>query len=134
VPVEGVVHALRRIHAALVPRGAVIDTQPVVSEPIVEAGGQRLGTLDMREWRATIDAVDARIAETVDAGLFAIENELWCVVADEFDSGGEFLDVVSGWAGTRIPVALAERADSESSQLRVLQDVRVRLLRRLPTA
>jgi hypothetical protein len=56
------------------------------------------------------------------------------VVADEFDRGSEFLDVVSGWAGTRIPVALAERADSESSQLRVLQDVRVRLLRRLPTA
>lgn len=112
----------------------MIDTQPVVSEPIVEAGGERLGTLDMREWRATIDAVDARMAETVDAGLFAIENERWCVVADEFDSGREFLDVVGGWAGTRIPVALAERADGESVQVRVLQDVRVRLLRRWPTA
>jgi hypothetical protein len=88
----------------------------------------------MRKWRATIDAVDARIAETVDAGLFAIEHERWCVVVDEFGNGREFLDVVSGWDGTRIPVALAEQAASESVQVRVLQDVRVRLLRRRPTA
>jgi hypothetical protein len=56
------------------------------------------------------------------------------VVADEFDSGSEFLDVVSGWAGTRIPAPLAERAGSERSRVRVLQDVRVRLLRSRPAA
>jgi hypothetical protein len=126
------VHALRRIHAALDRDGIVVDTQPVVSEPIVEARGEQLGTLDMRDWRATIEAVDARIAEAVADGLFSVDDERWCLVADEFDTGAEFLEVVSAWAGTRMATALAERVASEGSPVRVVQDVRVRLLRALP--
>ena len=114
-------NALRRIHAALVPGGIVVDTQPVSAEPPVEGRDGRLGTLDMREWARTIDAVDGAILQAV-AG----------VVVDEFDSGGEFVEVVSGWRGTRIPPALAERAGSASPPVRVHQDVRLRLLRALP--
>jgi hypothetical protein len=123
------VHALRRIHAALVPRGIVIDTQPVSPRPPVMGRDGRLGTLDMREWRRTIDAVDARIAEAIDAGLFAVDAERSCVVSDEFDSGAEFVEVVSGWRGTRIPAALAARAQAGRPPVRVLQEVRLRLLR-----
>jgi hypothetical protein len=125
------VNALRRIRAALVPGGIVVDTQPVSAEPPVEARDGRLGTLDMRDWARTIDAVDGAILEAVADGLFAHEGEWSCVVPDEFDSGDEFVEIVSGWRGTRVPRALAERARAASPPLRVHQDVRIRLLRTL---
>jgi hypothetical protein len=131
VPVEGVVNALRRIHAALVPDGIVVDTQPISAEPPVEAHDGRLGTLDMREWARTIDAVDGAIRQALADGLFVLEGERSCVVVDEFDTGAEFVEIVSGWRGTRIPPALAERAQVSSPPLRVHQDVRLRLLRAL---
>jgi hypothetical protein len=133
VPLEGVVNALRRIHAALVPGGLVVDTQPLSPRPPVEAGGRRLGMLDMRNWRRTIDAVDRRIGQAVADGLFAHTGERSCVVADEFDSGAELLEVVAGWKGTQIPAALAERVRAAQPQVRVHQEVRLRLLRALPT-
>jgi hypothetical protein len=132
VPVEGVVNALRRIHAALVPGGIVVDTQPISAEPPVEGRDGRLGTLDMHEWRRTIDAVDGAILQAVADGLFANDGERFCVVVDEFDSGDEFVEIVGAWRGTRIPPALAEHARAASPPVRVHQDVRIRLLRALP--
>jgi hypothetical protein len=83
------VNALRRIHAALVPGGLVVDTQPVSARPSVEAFGVELGTLDMDEWRGTIDAVDRLVAETIDDGFFALQAESELVVTDAFDDGPE---------------------------------------------
>jgi hypothetical protein len=62
VPVEGVVNALRTLHAALVPGGLVVDTQPVSTHPPVEADSGELGTLDMREWGRTSQEIDGRFA------------------------------------------------------------------------
>jgi hypothetical protein len=126
------VNALTRIHAALVPGGIVVDTQPVSAAPPVDAHDGRLGTLDMRDWGRTIEAIDGSIRQTVADGLFAHEGERSCVVVDAFDSGDEFVEIVSGWQGTRIPPALAERARAASPPVRVHQDVRLRLLRALP--
>jgi hypothetical protein len=131
VPVEGVVHALRQLHAALVPAGIVVDTQPLSPRSRVEDAGGRLGRLDMRDWRQTIDAVDARVAQAIEAGLFAVGGERVVEVADQFDSGHEFLDVVGGWRGTRIPASVTERAAAARPPIRVIQDVRLRLLRAL---
>jgi hypothetical protein len=91
-----------------------------------------LGSLDMREWRATIEAVDERTAEAIGHGLFAIESEHTITVPDEFDSGAEFIDVVSAWRGTRIPPRVAARARDARPPVRVLQQVRLRILRALP--
>jgi hypothetical protein len=123
------VHALRNLYAALLPGGIVIDTQPLSPHPPVDAAGERLGTLDMREWRQTIEDVDGRVAETIDDGLFAVEGEHVIEVADEFDSGAEFVEVVRAWRGTRIPASLVERARRASPPVRVVQEVRIRLLR-----
>ena len=122
-------NALRRIHAALVPNGLVVDTQPVSARPRVEAGGRQLGTLDMREWRVTIDAIDGLVAETIDAGLFARESARSFIVADTFDDGSELVESVSGWRGTRIPRALARRAAAATPPITVHQEVRLQLLR-----
>lgn len=125
-------NALRRIHAALVPGGIVVDSQPISAEPPVEGDDGRLGTLDMRDWARTIDAVDGSILQAVADGQFAQDGERSCVVVDEFDSGDEFVEIVSGWRGTRIPPALAERARAAEPPLSVHQEVRLRLLRALP--
>jgi hypothetical protein len=123
------VNALRRIHAALVPDGLVVDTQPVSARPMVEAGGLQLGTLDMRDWRTTIDAVDALVAETIDAGLFALEAESSFIVTDTFDDGPELVESVSSWRGTQIPGALARRVAAATPPIRVHQEVRLHVLR-----
>ena len=124
-------NALRKLHTALVPGGIVVDTQPLSPRSRVEDAGGPLGRLDMRDWRQTIDAVDARVAQAIDAGLFAVDGERVVEVADEFDSGPEFLEVVGGWQGTRIPASVAERAAAARPPIRVIQDVRLRLLRAL---
>ena len=115
----------------------MVDTQPLSPRSRVEDAHGRLGRLDMRDWRQTIDDVDARMEQAIDAGLFAVDGEPVVEVADEFDSGPEFLEVVGGWRGTRIPALVAERVAAASPPVRVIQDVRLRLLRALvqrPTA
>jgi hypothetical protein len=127
------VNALRRIHAALVPGGILVDTQPISPRPPVEAGGRRLGTLDMREWRRTIDAVDGRIQAAVAEGLFTPGAEKSIVLADGFDDTTEFVEVVGAWQGTRISATLAGRAESAEPPVRVLQEVRLRLFQPRPS-
>jgi hypothetical protein len=83
----------------------------------------------MREWRTTIDAVDELTARALEDGLFAIESEHMIEVADEFDSGAEFVEIVGAWRGTRIPPAVVERARAARPPVRVAQAVRLRLLR-----
>jgi hypothetical protein len=123
------VNALRRIHAGLIRDGFVVDTQPVSARPQVQAGGRLLGTLDMREWLKTIEAVDELVARTVDDRLYVIENEQRFLVTDTFESGRELVETVSGWQGTRISRALAERVVAARPPVYVHQEVRLRLLR-----
>jgi hypothetical protein len=130
VPVEGVVHALRNIHAALVPAAILVDTQPVSAHPPVTAGGARLGALDMREWLQTIEAVDGRVAETVAAGLYDLQYEERFTVVDTFDDTPECVETLSGWRGTHVPAPLAARIRGVRPPLTVAQEVRLRLLRR----
>ena len=130
MPLEGVVHALRRIHAALVPSGVLVDTQPVSARPPVISNGVRLGTLDMREWVDTVEAVDRLVAETIDAGLYALEHEQHLLVTDTYDDGPELVETVRDWQGTRISRGLEARVAAARPPLTLEQEVRLRLLRR----
>jgi hypothetical protein len=129
VPVEGVVNALRRIHAALVSGGVLIDTQPISSRPAVETSAGQLGTLDMRGWSTIIRAVDERLAQTIDDGLWTDEGQHRYVVTDTFGSGGELVDTVKDWQGTRISEGLRRRLRTAAGQTYVHQEVRLRVLR-----
>ena len=124
-------NALRRIHAALVPGGLVVDTQPVSPHPAVESATQRLGTLDMTDWLETIEAVDELTARTIDEGLYSVEIERSFIVVDTFDSGAELVDKVPNWRGTRMSDDLRRRATAAEPPLTVHQEVRLRLLRTL---
>lgn len=127
-------HALRNVHAALVPDGLLVDTQPIGQQPQVAANGHELGTLDMREWIETIHAVDQGVAETIDAGLFQQTDERTLVIRDTFEDGPDCLQIVGTWQGTRVPQPLADRLAANGDQVTVDQEVRLRVLRRAPAS
>ena len=124
-------NALRTLHAALGPGGCVVDTQPVSTHPPVEADSGELGTLDMREWGQTIEAIDGRFESAFRDGLFALHEERGFVVTDSFGDGEVLLATVRAWRGTRIPPQLEERVASQQRPVHVHQDIRLRLLRKL---
>jgi len=125
------VNALRKIHAALVPGGVVVDTQPVSASSSVRNRSAELGRLDMRGWLEIIEAVDERVDQVVDAGLFTSEDAASFVVADTFHSGVALAETVCNWQGTRIPPALGDCLARHDGPVQVQQDVRLRLLRAL---
>lgn len=122
-------HALRKIHRALVPGSLVLDSQPLSAHPPVESDTGMLGTLDMSEWAQTIATIDRLVEQTIDQGLFDLERESRYVVTDEYDDGAEFVAVTRDWAGTDVSDALAERVGREQARVRLHQDVRLRVLR-----
>ena len=130
MPVAGVVDALERIHRALADGGVVVDTQPVSARPRVVGADGELGTLDMREWSKTIAAVDAEIVSTVDRGLFAVTADRQIVVIDVYDDLGELVETTRDWLGTSVPRELARQVDGSGGEVRLHQDVRVRVLER----
>jgi hypothetical protein len=130
VPPEGVVNALRRIHAALVPAGLVIDTQPVGAHPPIQSESGVLGTLDMSEWADLIDEIDDRTDEVLAEGLFVIEDESRFIVADEYDNGQDCLSYVRDWMGTRVDRDVERRVAAEGGAIRLPQEIRLRVLRR----
>jgi hypothetical protein len=129
VPVEGVVNALRKLHAALTPGGLVVDTQPVSIHPPVATESRELGTLDLRDWSRTIEEIDGRFEATLRDGLFALEAERSFVVTESFADGAEMLTTVREWRGTRIPPEVEELVARQPGSVHVHQDIRLRLLR-----
>ena len=122
------VDALTRIHAALVPGGVLVDTQPVGLRLPVTLGGEPIGELDDGEWIETVAAVDTEFEKVLAAGLFEPRHEERYSVVHEFGTGAECLDVVSGWAGTSVPEEVAARLEAGSARVTVEQDTRLRLL------
>lgn len=107
----------------------MIDTQPVSGDPRVAAAGRSLGRVDMSEWLQTIEAVDALVAQGVNAGLYSIEREQRFIVTDTWDSGAECAETIAGWQGTRLQDELARRIVAASPPLTIDQEVRLRVLR-----
>jgi hypothetical protein len=132
MPLEGVVHALHNIHATLAPGAILVDTQPVSARPQVASDGVSLGSLDMRAWLDTIQAVDELVAETIRIGLYELQHESRFVVTDTFDDGPECVEIVDSWRGTRVPDSVSTQLAATTSQVTVQQEIRLRLLRSEP--
>jgi hypothetical protein len=126
-----VVDALTRIHAALVPGGVLVDTQPVSLRLPVALDGDPIGELEDDEWLGMVAAVDTEVEKAVGAGLFERRHEERYSVVHEFGSGAECLDVVGAWAGTTVPAEVATRLEHGSARAMVEHDVRLRLFARL---
>jgi hypothetical protein len=125
-----VVDVLTRIHAALVPDGILVDTQPVSPRLPVTLDGEPVGELDDDEWLQTVAAVDSETHQALAAGLFELRHEERYAVLHEFGSGEECLKVVGSWAGTHVPPEVASRLERGSGRVTVEQGTRLRLLGR----
>jgi hypothetical protein len=125
-----VVDALSRIHAALVPGGVLVDTQPVSLRLPVTFDGEPIGELEDEEWLEVVAAVDNEIEKVAAAGLFELDHEERYSVLHEFGSGDECLEVVGSWAGTTVPSSVASCLEHGSARTTVEHDVRLRLLLR----
>jgi hypothetical protein len=125
-----VVDALTRIHAALVPGGVLVDTQPVGPRLPVTLDGEPIGELEDEEWLEIVAAVDAEIEKVLAAGVFELRHEERYSVVHEFGSGRECLDVVAGWAGTNVPEDVGALLEGGNARTTVEQDTRLRLLNR----
>jgi len=125
-----VVDALRRIHAALVPGGMLVDTQPAGARWAVARDGEAIGELETDEWLAIVAAVDAEAEKTAATGLFEPRHEERYVVVHGFDSGRECLEEIETWAGTAIPSEVAAGLERGSTRATVEHEVRLRLFRR----
>lgn len=124
------VDVLTRIHAALVPGGVLVDTQPVAPVLPVALDGEPIGELDDERWLETVAAVDAETDLTVAAGLFELRHEERYSVVHEFGSGEECLEVVGSWAGTDVPAEVASRLRRGSESVTVEQLTRLRVFDR----
>jgi len=125
-----VVDALTRIHAAVVPGGVLVDTQPVGPRLPVTLDGEPIGELEDEEWLEIVAAVDAEIEKVLAAGVFELRHEERYSVVHEFGSGRECLDVVAGWAGTNVPEDVGALLEGGNARTTVEQDTRLRLLDR----
>ena len=124
--------ALRTLHKALQSDGTLVDTQPLSPRPSIFASGERLGSLDMREWARTIASVDVQVDRALSDGLFVLQAERRFFVTDSFDNGDECVEEVRAWGGTKMSDALAVRVRAGSPPITLEQEVRLRLLARLP--
>jgi len=106
--------------------------QPIGPRPAVESNRERLGSLDMREWRAeTIDPVAELVDESIASGLFAEDGQWRYDVLETFDDGKELVETVREWTGTKISRSLAARVEQSKPPLMVRERVRLRALRAL---
>src|SRR5262249_54154026 len=108
--------------------GRVVDTQPLSPRPDVFAAGERIGSLDMRDWARTIASVDAEIEKALADGLFALDAERRVGGTDSFDGGVECLAEVREGNGTKVPKALEARLQGAHPPVTLEQEVRIRLL------
>lgn len=102
-------HALRNVHAALVPGGILLDVHPVPPDKQAEAGGRALGRLDESEFLATVAETEALLEEVVGDGLFEPEAAIETDVLERFDEADELVEIVGARQGVRIPAAVEGR-------------------------
>lgn len=137
------VHALRKLHTAIRPGGALLDVHPQTQMPAVfvtRPDGTRMqaGHVDWTEDNAEIRAARRRLARLEKEGLFAAGPRVRFRTADHFDSIDEWLahraqrELTSVVAPTTIAAARATFRDGD--RLTILLRVRATLLSRVTPA
>lgn len=126
---EGVVHALRNVHYALVPGGAVLDLHSVPPAGPVLADGAELGRVDFSEFFANLVEVERRVDEAVADGVFLADGEVAFAMREQFDDGPSFFGAASEWAGARLPPVLVQHALTVTRPVEVVHNMVVRKYR-----
>jgi hypothetical protein len=89
---EDVGHVLRRFHAALVPRGLMLDPQVIRPHPVVEIDEKAVCEIDGGPLFATADPAAAAIDAMAESGVVAEEAVDDHDVLKHYSSGAELVD------------------------------------------
>jgi SAM-dependent methyltransferase len=123
------VHVLRQIHRALKPKGLLLDVHPVGDDFPVLAGERGIGFVDIRKFRAILEAMNACVEQTVAEGLFEEVRELRRHVAERYNNATEVLEEADGWENLRLPPAVRRRLqETDATPIEFIDTVRYRLL------
>jgi len=91
------VHALRKVLAAVVTGGVVLDLQAVRPPPRIEAAGIVQGELDSTAFFQRADANDLWLERAVAEGALTLEAEDHHHVLTRWSSGAALIEDVEGW-------------------------------------
>jgi hypothetical protein len=86
------VHALRHVHELLVPGGTLVDMHPVTQEQVETPEGP-IGVIEEPEWISVdLPNTEARLRESIRAGLYALEAETEYDVLQHFDEVDDLIE------------------------------------------
>ena len=95
-------HALRKIHQALVPGGILLDMHPIPPSTRAEVRGETLGEFDDAEFMQLVADAEAKFS-----GLFALDAEVEFDYLEQYDDPAELIEMVkTDWDGCNIPADL----------------------------
>lgn len=84
-------NALRRVVAAVVRGGIILDLQTVRPPPVVEAEGRAICEIEASAFFARADANDAVLLGTIEEGVLTLEAEEHLDVLARYATGAELL-------------------------------------------
>ncbi len=128
---EGVVNVLRRLLAALVPGGVVVDLTMSPPNELVESGGDALGHLDGSLFFPRALAACAGLDELATDGLLEFVREEPISVTVRYPSGADVLEDVARRGYTRMPEDLAHRLAGVTTECVLHSNCFVRAFRKL---
>jgi hypothetical protein len=124
------VHALRQIHQALVPGGALLDLHPIPPSTRAEVQGRSLGEFDDSEFMELVTNGEAEIERS---GLFTQESEVEFDYLERYDDPVEMLaDIREGWETCRVPADLEQRILAADGPVDIWERVVLRRFRTEP--
>ena len=123
-------HALRRIHQALVPGGVLLDMHPVPPSTRAEVDGKSLGDFDDSEFQRIVSDAEGVLERS---GLFEWESELEFDYFEHYDDPAQLLeDIEEGWDGCSVPPELEARIREANSPVDIWERVVLRRFTRSP--
>ena len=122
-------HVLRQVHRALKPRGLLLDVHPLGNEIPVLAGERGVGFVDIRKFRAILEAMNKCVQQVLSEDLFKELRTLRRHVVERYDTVQEVLEEADSWENLRLPAPVRRRLEeTEATPIEFIDTVRYRLL------
>lgn len=122
-------HVLRQVHRALKPRGLLLDIHPLGDEIPVLAGERGVGFVDIRKFRAILEAMNKCVQQVLSEDLFKELRTLRRHVVERYDTVQEVLEEADSWENLRLPAPVRRRLEeTEATPIEFIDTVRYRLL------
>ncbi len=122
-------HVLRQVHRALKPRGLLLDIHPLGDEIPVLAGERGVGFVDIRKFRAILEAMNKCVEQVLSEDLFKELRTLRRHVVERYDTVQEVLEEADSWENLRLPAPVRRRLEeTEATPIEFIDTVRYRLL------